>query len=149
MNDGVNIKNRKAFYNYEVGEKFTAGIQLLGTEIKSIRNGHATLRDAYCYFNDNNELYVKKLKVELLKDAATNNHDPERVKKLLLNKKEIQNIIKEIEKGFVVIVLRLFTNGKGFAKLEIALAKGKKKYDKREAIKKREVDRELKRERIK
>jgi SsrA-binding protein len=140
----VNVKNRKAFYDFAITDKYQAGIQLLGTEIKSIRLGHVTLRDAYCYF-DNGELFVKNLKIEPLKDAATNNHDPERPKKLLLKKTELAQISKEVDKGMSVIATKLFTNDRGLAKLEISLAKGKKQYDKRESIKKKDIEREMQR----
>ena len=143
MTDSINIKNRRAYYDFEILDTYIAGMQLLGTEIKSIRLGHVTIRDAHCYF-DNGELFVKGVKIEPLKEAAHNNHDPERAKKLLLNKKEITRISKDIDAGRVVVCTKLFINERGLAKLEIATARGKKKSDKRETIKKRESDRELK-----
>lgn len=143
MTDAVNIKNRRAYFDYEILDTFIAGMMLLGTEIKSIRLGHVTIRDAHCYF-DNGELFVKGVKIEPLKEAAHNNHDPERPKKLLLNKKEIVRISKEIDAGKAVVCTKLFINERGLAKLEIATARGKKKSDKRQTIKKREADREMK-----
>ncbi len=139
----INIRNKKASHDYEFIEKYTAGIVLTGTEIKSIRMGKAGLVDAYCFFV-NGELWVKNMHVAEYDWGNYNNHLPKRDRKLLLNKKELYKIDRKIkEKGFTMVATRLFINEKGFAKLEIALARGKKEYDKREDIKKRDTKREL------
>lgn len=144
MADAINIKNKKAQYDYAITHSYIAGIQLFGTEIKSIRLSHVTIKGAFCYFDEKGELYVKNFQIEPLKEAATNNHDPIRDKKLLLNKKELAAIVKEINAGMTLIVTKLFINAKGLAKLEISIAKGKKQRDKKEAIKKKDIERELK-----
>ena len=139
----INIKNRKATFEYEILSKFTAGISLLGTEIKSIRNNKANISDAYCIFN-NNELYVKNLHISEYPNSGYVNHEPKRDKKLLLNKQELQKLHTKVkEKGNSIVPLRLFINEKSKAKLEIALAKGKKIYDKRENIREKDLKREL------
>ncbi len=139
----IEIKNKKASFEYEFLEKFTAGIKLTGTEIKSIRAGKANLVDAYCYFV-NGELYVKGLHIAEYEWGNLNNHDPRRERKLLLTKKELNRLFRRSqEKGLTIIAYRLWINEKGWAKLDIALARGKKQYDKREDIKKRDTQREL------
>ena len=139
----INIKNRKATFEYEILSKFTAGISLLGTEIKSIRNNKANISDAYCIFN-NNELYVKNLHISEYPNSGYVNHEPKRDKKLLLNKQELQKLHTKVkEKGNSIVPLRLFINEKNKAKIEIALAKGKKIYDKRESIREKDLKREL------
>lgn len=139
----INIKNRKATFEYEILSKFTAGISLLGTEIKSIRNNKANISDAYCIFN-NNELYVKNLHISEYPNSGYVNHEPKRDKKLLLNKQELQKLHTKVkEKGNSIVPLRLFINEKNKAKIEIALAKGKKIYDKRENIREKDLKREL------
>lgn len=139
----IEIKNKKASFEYEFIEKFTAGIKLTGTEIKSIRAGKANLVDAYCYFV-NGELYVKGLHIAEYEWGNLNNHDPRRERKLLLTKKELNRLFRRSqEKGLTIIAYRLWINEKGWAKLDIALARGKKQYDKREDIKKRDAQREL------
>ncbi|MBN2805060.1 MAG: SsrA-binding protein SmpB [Prolixibacteraceae bacterium] len=144
----VNIKNKKAFFEFEILETFIAGLQLQGTEIKSIREGRAGLVDSYCQFYKS-ELYVKNMHIAEYFFGSINNHDAKRERKLLLNKKEINKLERKIkESGFTIVPLRLFLNEKGYAKLEIALAKGKKTYDKRESLKekdtKRDIDRVMK-----
>lgn len=144
----VNIKNKKAYFEYEILETFTAGLQLQGTEIKSIREGRAGLVDSYCQFF-RSELYVKNMHIAEYFFGSINNHDAKRERKLLLNKKEINKLERKIkESGLTIVPIRLFVNEKGFAKLEIALAKGKKTYDKRENLKekdtKRDIDRVMK-----
>lgn len=136
-------ENRKVKFEFEIIDTYVAGIQLLGTEIKSIRLGHVGLNDAHCYF-DKGELYVKNLTIEPLKDAAEN-HDPNRVKKLLLTKQEISKISSRMEKGMAVVVRSIFLNPRGIAKLDVALARGKKSHDKRQSIKEREGKREVER----
>jgi len=145
----INIKNKKAWHEYEFIEHFTAGMQLTGTEIKSIRAGKASLVDSYCYFKEN-ELYVKGMHIAEYDFGNINNHDPKRDRKLLLSRKELRRLAKNIkEKGLTIMALRMFIAENGYAKLEIALSKGKKEYDKREDLKqkdsKREMDRMMKR----
>tara|TARA_B100001248_G_scaffold262485_1_gene258758 strand:+ start:13388 stop:13834 length:447 start_codon:yes stop_codon:yes gene_type:complete len=139
----INIKNRKVSFEYELINKFIAGISLKGTEIKSIRNNKANISDAYCIFIDN-ILIVKNLHISEYTNGGYLNHEPKRDRTLLLNKQEIHKILGKVkEKGNSIIPIRLFINEKGKAKLEIALAKGKKIYDKRESIKKKDQQREI------
>lgn len=139
----INIKNRKASFEYELIEKFIAGIRLLGTEIKSIRNGKVSMNDAYCQFY-NNELYAKNIHISEYELGTCNNHTAKRDRKLLLNKKELHKLDRKVkESGFTIIPTRLFINDRGLAKLEIALARGKKVYDKRESIKEKDTKREI------
>jgi SsrA-binding protein len=139
----INIRNKKAWHDYEFLERFTAGMQLTGTEIKSIRAGKASLVDAYCYFSEN-ELYVKGMHISEYDFGNIYNHDPKRDRKLLLNRRELRKLAKNVkEKGLTIIALRIFLADNGYAKLEIALARGKKEYDKREDLKKKDSRREL------
>ena len=139
----INIKNRKASFEYQFIATFTAGISLLGTEIKSIRNNQANISDAYCIFIKN-ELYVKNLHIAEYNSGGQKNHEPKRDRKLLLNKKELNKMIGKVkEKGNSIIPTRLFINEKGKAKLEIALSKGKKIYDKRRSIKERNLKKDI------
>lgn len=139
----IEIKNKKASFEYAFVDKYTAGIKLAGTEIKSIREGKANLVDAYCFFV-NNELFVKGMHVAEYKWGSFNNHEPKRDRKLLLNKKELNKLFrKSQEKGLTIVAYRLFLNEKGLAKLDIALAKGKKQFDKREDLKKKDAKREI------
>ncbi|MBP1667727.1 MAG: SsrA-binding protein [Bacteroidetes bacterium] len=139
----INIRNKKAWHDYEFLERYTAGMQLTGTEIKSIRAGKASLVDAYCYFSEN-ELWVKGIHISEYDFGNLNNHDPKRDRKLLLNRKELKKLGKNVnEKGLTIIALRIFLAENGYAKLEIALARGKKEYDKREDLKKKDSKREL------
>ena len=141
----INIKNRKASFEYEFLDKYIAGIRLVGTEIKSIREGKANLTDAYCYFR-NNELWIQGVHIAEYGWGTCNNHDPKRERKLLLSRKELNKLERKAQdKGLTMIALRMFINERGFAKLEIALARGKKRYDKREDIKQRDSKRELER----
>lgn len=143
--NSINIQNKRASFEFTFIDKYIAGIQLLGTEIKSLREGKANLTDGFCFFNKG-ELFVKSMHISEYSKGTYNNHEPMRERKLLLNKQELRKLEGKIkEKGLTIIPIRLFINEKGFAKLEIALAKGKKIYDKRESIKKKESDRELKR----
>jgi SsrA-binding protein len=143
MSDQVNIRNKKASHDYEFLEKFVAGIQLSGTEIKSIRLGKASLVDCFCYFN-NKELFVKNMHVAEYYWGNLNNHEPKRDRKLLLHKKEIEKLFRRSqEKGLAIVAFHLFLNERGLAKIEIALAKGKKEYDKREDLKHKEAKREM------
>lgn len=144
----INIRNKKASYEYAFIDKYVAGIVLTGSEIKSIRLGKVNLQDAYCTFL-NGELYVKELHISPYTMAKEIKHEPKRERKLLLNKRELRKLeTKNKEKGLTIIPIRIFLNERGLAKLEIALAKGKKLYDKREDIKKKDMKRELDRMRI-
>lgn len=139
------IKNKKASFDYEFIEKFVAGIVLVGTEIKSIRMGKASLVDAYCSFSGN-ELFVRGLNISVYWWGNMNNHEPLRERKLLLERKELNKLQRRTkEKGLTIVATRLFINDKGLAKVEIALAKGKKEYDKRESIKEKDLRREMSR----
>ncbi|MDN4753569.1 SsrA-binding protein [Porphyromonadaceae bacterium W3.11] len=139
----VLIKNRRATFDYEILDTYTAGIMLLGTEIKSIRLGKASLVDTFCII-DHGEVWVKNLYIAEYFFGSYNNHNERRDRKLLLNKKEIRALEQDTkDSGFTIIPLKLFINGKGLAKLEIGLARGKKQYDKRESIKERDTKREL------
>ena len=139
----INIKNKKAWHDYEILDKFVAGIQLTGTEIKSIRAGKASLVDAYCFFN-NGELYVKGMHITEYDFGNINNHFPKRDRKLLLTHRELRKLEKNIrEKGLTIIALKIFLAESSYAKLEIGLARGKKEYDKREDLKKKDSRREI------
>jgi len=134
----ISIKNRKAEFEYFLLTKFTAGLVLTGTEIKSIRSGKANIQDAYCSFG-NGELWVHNMHVSEYSHGSYNNHEAKRDRKLLLNKREIKKLlIKLNERGFTIIPTLLYINENGYAKLDIALARGKKKYDKRESIKEKD-----------
>jgi|TARA_B110000438_G_scaffold92534_1_gene92063 SsrA-binding protein len=138
------IKNRKAFYNYEITDKYLAGIILLGTEIKSVRESAVNISNAFCSIEGDN-IFIKGMQIAEYLQGNINNHEPLRDRKLLLNKKEINQIKKKVfEKKFSVIPTKVFINKRGFAKVEIGLGKGKKEYDKRESIKKRDSDRKIK-----
>ena len=139
----VLIKNRKAFFNYEILDKYIAGLVLLGTEIKSIRNGSVTLSNSFCVI-ENDELFVKGMHISEYSFGNLNNHEPDRVRKLLLGNKEINQIKKKVfEKNLSIVPTKLFVNDRGFAKIEIGLGKGKKTHDKREDIKKRDIERNI------
>lgn len=144
----IRIKNRKATFEYEIIERFVAGIKLVGTEIKSIRGGKANLTESYCQFY-NSELFVRNLHISEYEMGTNNNHEARRDRKLLLNRKELKRLEKKVkESGLTIICTKLFINDRGLAKLEIALARGKKTYDKRESLKlkdaKRDIDRMMK-----
>ncbi|MDE5689568.1 MAG: SsrA-binding protein SmpB [Duncaniella sp.] len=131
----INIKNRRASFDYAIGDTFTAGLVLTGTEIKSIRQGKASLADTFCYV-DNGEVWVKNMYIAEYFYGTYNNHATRRDRKLLLNRKEIAKIEKSgKESGFTIVPLRLFINDRGLAKLVIGIARGKKEYDKRQSIK--------------
>ncbi len=141
----MELSNRKAYYEYFFEAKYIAGMVLTGTEIKSLRAGKASFNDSYCIF-DNGELYVKSLHISEYAFGTINNHEPMQERKLLLQKRELKKLENKInEKGFTIIPLRIFISEKGFAKMEIGLGKGKKIYDKRDTIKAREADRDVKR----
>lgn len=144
----INIRNKRAGHDFEFLETFTAGIVLTGTEIKSIRAGKASLVDTYCYFH-RGELWVKGMHIAEYWWGSYNNHDPKRDRKLLMQRKELDKLFrKSQEKGLTIIATRLFINDRGLAKVDLALARGKKEYDKRETLKlkdaKREMDRHMK-----
>lgn len=137
----VDIRNKRGTFDYEFIEKYTAGIVLTGTEIKSIRAGKASLVDSYCYFIGS-ELFVKNMHIAEYFWASFNKHDPKRDRKLLLTKRELHKLQRaQKEKGLTIIPVRVFINEKGFAKMEIALARGKKEYDKRQSIKEKDLRR--------
>ena len=137
------IKNKKASHDYEFLEKFIAGIQLSGTEIKSIRLGKATIADSYCFFNAG-ELFIKGMHIAEYWWGNLNNHDPLRERKLLLTARELRKIDRKVkETGLTIIVTKVFINDRGLAKAEIAISKGKKEYDKRETLKRKDATREM------
>lgn len=143
LQQNISIKNRKVTFEYELIERFVAGMMLVGTEIKSIRNGKANLTDSYCQII-NGEMYVKNLHIAEYEMGTCNNHIAKRDRKLLLNRKEIQKLEKKVkESGLTIICTKLFVNSKGLAKLEIALARGKKTYDKRESLKLKDAKRDM------
>ena len=139
----INIKNRKASFEFSFIDKYVAGLVLLGTEIKSIREGKASLQEAYCFVS-NGEAFVKGMHISVYEQGTIYNHDPVRERKLLLNKTELNKLQKKSEeKGLTIIPIRLFISDRGHAKLEIALAKGKKIHDKRDSIKEKDVKRDM------
>lgn len=141
----MDLSNRKAYYEYNIEAKYIAGLVLTGTEIKSLRAGKASFNDSYCIFLKD-ELFVKSLHISEYNFGTHYNHEPMQERKLLLHKKELRKLGNKIkEKGYTIIPLKIFISEKGFAKMEIGLGKGKKIYDKRETIKARESDREVKR----
>jgi SsrA-binding protein len=141
----MSISNRSAYHEYFIEDKYDAGLVLTGTEVKSLRAGRASFNDSYCYFHKG-ELWIKSLHIAEYSHGTVNNHDPVRERKLLLQKKELRKMeAKMKEKGYTIVPLKIFFNEKGLAKLEIGLGKGKKLYDKRETIKQRDTEREMKR----
>jgi SsrA-binding protein len=145
----IAIKNKKASHDYEFIEKFVAGIILRGTEIKSIREGKATLSDAYCFFR-NSELFIRGMHISEYWWGNLNNHDPLRERKLLLKTRELRKLERKVkETGLTIVVIKVFINERGLAKAEIALSRGKKEYDKRETLKRNDANREMDRMRKK
>lgn len=141
----MEISNRKAYHDYFFEQKYIAGIVLSGTEVKSLRNGKASFIDSYCFFHKG-ELFVKSLHISEYSYGTYNNHEPVQERKLLLNKKELKKLeAKSREKGYSIIPLKIFLTDKGLFKMEIGLGKGKKNYDKRETIKERDSERDIKR----
>ena len=141
----MEIKNRAAFHEYFFDNKYVAGFVLTGTEVKSLREGKASFNDSYCIIHKG-EIWIKSLHIAEYSHGTVNNHDPVRDRKLLLQKREINKIEAKLkEKGYTLIPLRIFFNEKNLIKVEIGLGKGKKLHDKRETIKKRDVEREMKR----
>ncbi|NLN94844.1 MAG: SsrA-binding protein SmpB [Bacteroidales bacterium] len=146
MSNTINIKNRKAAFEFFLMEEFTAGIQLTGTEIKSIRAGKASITEAYCTFIGN-ELFVRNMHVAEYTMGSYNNHEPKRDRKLLLTRRELRKIFNKItERGLTIIPSLLYIDEKGLAKLTIVIAKGKKLYDKRETLKHKDQQRDIDRE---
>jgi SsrA-binding protein len=143
MKKSVSIVNKKAKFEYEFLQTETCGIQLVGSEVKSIRGGKASISEGYCYFN-NGELFVKGMNISDYGYGSS--HDTTRDRKLLLKRKELNNLENQLTNGLTIIPYRLFLNDKGLIKMEIALARGKKLYDKRETIKNRDIDRDMKRD---
>ncbi len=144
MQKNINIRNKKARFNYEIIDKYIAGIQLSGTEIKSIRESKARITESFCEFNDHGELFVINMFIEEYSHGSFYNHRAKSERKLLLNKNELKKLEKDIQNvGLTIIPLKLFITEKGWAKLQIALCKGKKLYDKREVIKDRDNKKDL------
>lgn len=143
LKSDINIKNRRAYFDYEILDKYTAGIQLFGTEIKSIRESKASLAETYCQFL-NNELWVKQMHIAEYRFGSYANHEVRRDRKLLLTRKELRKLHRQtLESGKTIIPLRMFINEQGFAKLEIALCQGKHAYDKRQSIREKDDKREM------
>jgi len=144
MQPKINIKNKKARFEYEILDTYVAGIQLTGTEIKSIRASKARITESFCEFNERGELFVINMYIEEYINGNIYNHKPKSERRLLLNKRELKKLQKEVQNvGLTIIPLKLFLTDNGWAKLQIALCKGKKLYDKRETIKDRDNKRSL------
>lgn len=144
MQKRINIQNKRARFDYEILDKYTAGIVLAGTEIKSLRLGKASLSQSFCEFNDRKELFVINMQIDEYSHGGHYNHKPKAERKLLLQKRELKKLHKEVNTtGLTIVPLQLYINDKGLAKLNIALARGKKQYDKRETIKDRDNKRNL------
>jgi SsrA-binding protein len=144
----IDVKNKRAGYDFEISDRFETGMVLTGSEIKAIRDGGGSINEAYCFIRDN-EVFIKNMNIPEYKFGAYANHEPLRLRKLLLTKRELKRINSKIkEKGLTLVPIRLFVNDRGFAKLEIGLGRGKKTFDKRDSIKnkdnKRELDRVMK-----
>jgi SsrA-binding protein len=142
MVNKVNINNRKAKFDYEFIRTLTAGMQLMGSEVKAIRDGRVSFVDSYCYFKEK-ELFLKNLNITPI--SSTYTHEPNRERKLLLNRRELKKLESDMDRGMTIVPFRIFTNEKGLIKLDIALAKGKKEYNKRQSIKEKDIDRDTKR----
>lgn len=144
MQKRINILNKKARFEYEILDQFTAGIVLTGTEIKSIRNSKASIAESFCEFNERGELFAVNMYIEEYAFGTRFNHRPRGSRKLLLNKRELNKLHKQVKNsGLTIVPLKLFINDKGFAKMLIALVRGKKLYDKRETLKDRDNKRDL------
>ncbi len=141
---GISIKNRKASFNYNLLDKYVAGIMLTGTEVKSIRAGEANINEAYCFISRKGELFVKNMHIKEYKQGTHYNHDPIRDRKLLLTKRELDKIQGKVTgKGITIVATKLFISDRGFVKLEIATATGKKQFDKRENLKEKDAKRDM------
>ena len=144
MQKQINIQNKKAKFEYNFIQKYTAGIVLTGSEIKSIRNGEASISNSFCEFNENQELFIINMQIQKYSASSIFNHNPKASRKLLLKKNELKKLSKEVKStGLTIIPIKLYINEKGIAKLIISLAKGKKLYDKRTSIKNREIKRDI------
>jgi len=144
MQNNINIKNKKARFEYVILDKYTAGIVLSGTEIKSVRQSKASISESFCEFNERGELFIINMQIDEYSHASHYNHKPKAERKLLLNKRELNKLQKVVASGGLTIIpLNLFLNERGLAKMNIALAKGKKLYDKRETMKDRDNKRDL------
>lgn len=147
----INIVNKRASFEYNILQKYTAGIQLLGSEIKSVREGNVNLSDAFCFFkahkkDGTEELFVRNMNIGTFKQASHYNHETLRIRKLLLKKGELRKLkSKAAEKGLTIVPVKMFISDTGYAKVEIAVGQGKKSFDKRETIKSRDVEREMQR----
>ncbi|WP_276167101.1 SsrA-binding protein SmpB [Zobellia alginiliquefaciens] len=142
----INIKNKKAKFEYEFIDTYVTGIVLAGTEIKSVREGKASITQSFCEFNERGELFVINMQIDEYSHASHFNHKPKAERKLLMNKRELRKLRKDVTtSGFTIVPINLFINDRGLAKLKIALAKGKKLYDKRETLKDRDNKRNLSR----
>tara|TARA_A200000113_G_scaffold174616_1_gene159752 strand:+ start:2323 stop:2775 length:453 start_codon:yes stop_codon:yes gene_type:complete len=147
--DIISIINKKAKFNYFIEDEYTAGIVLTGSEIKSIRRRNVSISDSFCEFNNNNELFISKMYIKEYQNSAYSRNNLSQ-RKLLLNRKELKKLKKQItDVGLTIIPLKLFINDSGLAKIKIALAKGKKIYDKRQSLKEKELKRDLERSRKK
>ena len=147
--DIISIVNKKAKFNYFIEDEYTAGIVLTGSEIKSIRRRNVSISDSFCEFNNNNELFISKMYIKEYQNSTYNRNSLSQ-RKLLLNRKELKKLKKQItDVGLTIIPLKLFINDSGLAKIKIALAKGKKLYDKRQSLKEKELKRDLARSRKK
>lgn len=145
MASPINIKNRSAYYEYHIDDTYIAGMVLLGTEVKSLRDGRASFNDSYCIVHKG-EIWIKNMHISPYSHGTINNHDADRDKKLLLQKREIKKIQAKLkEKGYTLIPLKIFMNDRHLVKIEIGLGKGKKLYDKRQSIRQKDVEREMKR----
>jgi SsrA-binding protein len=145
LNKAADIRNRAAYHEFFIDDKFETGMVLLGTEVKALREGKASFADSYCLVHKG-EVWVKSLHIAEYSHGTANNHDPLRDRKLLLNKREIKKITSRLkEKGYTLVPLRIYFNEKSLAKMEIGLARGKKLHDKRESIRQKDVEREMKR----
>ncbi|ALL08894.1 SsrA-binding protein [Pedobacter sp. PACM 27299] len=143
MKNDIQIKNKRAYFDYHIVEEFNAGLALLGTEIKAIRQGKANMSDAFCMFIGD-VLYVRNLHISEYSHSSFHHHDIKRDRVLLLHKKELKKLkFRSEEKGYTIVPLRIYTNDRGYAKIQIALAQGKKEFDKRDSIKDRESKREM------
>ena len=139
------FNNKRVYFDYNITEKFEAGVVLQGTEVKSIRDGKVSMNGSYCIFNDNGELFIKGMDISTYKEGSYNNHDAKRDRKLLLHKKELKKLkVKLEEKGLTIVPIRMYSNQHGIFKIEIALANGRKSKDKREYIRERETKNEVK-----
>jgi SsrA-binding protein len=141
----IELKNRSAFHEYSIEDTYVAGLVLVGTEVKALRSGKASFNDSYCYFHDD-ELFIKSLHISEYAFGTTQKHEPLQERKLLLTKRELKKLqSKTSEKGYTIVPLRIFFNEKNIAKMEIGIGKGKKLHDKRETIKQRDTEKEMKR----